>query len=76
MAEAGGREGVPSSAQGVPPARRGRGGSHPSPLTLTELVEVRFNSIGSRHRADEPGLQEGAPLVHKAAVTPVVILQE
>lgn len=74
--EAGGSKGVPSSAQGGPQACKGREGSHPSPRTLTELVEVCLNSIGSRHRADEPGLQEGAPLVHKAAVAPVVILQQ
>lgn len=63
-------------SRGAPQASRGTEGSHPFPLALTELIEVRFNSIRSWHRADEPGLQEGAPLVHKAAVAPVIILQQ
>ena len=42
---------------------------------LTELVEVRLNPVRPGHGADEPGLQEGAPLVDQAAVTTVVILR-
>lgn len=33
-----------------------------------------LHAVGPGHRADEPGLQEGAPLVDQTAVTSVVIL--
>lgn len=34
-----------------------------------------FNAIWPRHGADKSGLQEGAPLVHQAAVATVIVLQ-
>lgn len=43
---------------------------------LTELIKVRFHAVGSGYRADEPGLQEGAPLVDQTAVTSIVVLFE
>lgn len=43
---------------------------------LTELVEVRLHAICPWNRADEPSLQEGAPLVHQTAVSSIVILYE
>lgn len=33
-----------------------------------------LHAVGPGHRADEPGLQEGAPLVDQTAVTSVVVL--
>lgn len=41
----------------------------------TQLVKVSVYPVAARHGADEPGLQEGGPLVHQAPVTPQVILQ-
>lgn len=37
---------------------------------------MRLHAVGPRHRADEPGLQEGAPLVNQTAVASVVILYQ
>ncbi len=34
-----------------------------------------LNAIRARHRADEPSLQEGTPLVHQTAVSSIIILQ-
>lgn len=33
-----------------------------------------FHAVGPRHWADEPGLQEGAPLVDQTTVTSIVVL--
>lgn len=41
---------------------------------LTELVEVGLDAILAWHRADQPCLQECAPLVDQAAVAAVIIL--
>lgn len=41
---------------------------------LTELIEVSLNAILARHRADQPRLQERAPLVDQAAVAAVIVL--
>lgn len=35
---------------------------------------MRLHAVCPWHRADEPGLQEGAPLVHQATVSTVVVL--
>lgn len=43
-------------------------------VVLTELVEVCLHAVGPWHRADEPGLQKGAPLVDQTAVASVIIL--
>lgn len=44
-------------------------------FTLTQLVKVRLDAVGSRHRADESGFEERAPLVHQTAVSAVVVLR-
>ena len=36
---------------------------------------MRLDPVRPRHGADEPGLQEGAPLVDQTAVTTIVILR-
>lgn len=41
---------------------------------LTELIKVCLHAVRPWHRADEPGLQEGAPLVHQATVSPIIVL--
>ena len=46
------------------------------PDGLTQLVEVGLDPVDSRDRADEPRLEERAPLVHQATVATVVILQQ
>lgn len=47
---------------------------HRRVFVLTELIKVRLHAVGPWHRADEPGLQEGAPLVHQATVSPIIVL--
>lgn len=74
--ELGGNKGVPRPPQGAPQSCGGGDGPCPTPRSLTELVEVSFNPVWSWHRADKTGLQEGAPLVHEAAVASVVVLQQ
>lgn len=36
---------------------------------------MRLDAVGSRHRADESGFEERAPLVHQTAVSAVVVLR-
>lgn len=43
-------------------------------FVLTELIKVCLHAVSPRNRADEPGLQEGAPLVHQTAVASIIIL--
>lgn len=41
---------------------------------LTQLIKVRLDAVGSRHRADESGFQKRAPFVDQTAVSAVVVL--
>ena len=43
-------------------------------FVLTELIKVCLHAVGPRHRADEPGLQERAPLVDQTAVSSIIVL--
>lgn len=48
-----------------------------SPLALpllTQLVKVGLGTTGTGHRADQPGLEEGAPLVHQHPLAASVVL--
>lgn len=42
---------------------------------LTQLVEVSLRAVSLQDRAHHPGLQEGGPLVHQAALPPDVALR-
>lgn len=55
---------IPCSSHRPPPACR----------VLTELVKVGLDAILAWHRADQPCLQECAPLVDQAAVAAVIVL--
>lgn len=44
-------------------------------VTLTQLIKVRLDAVGSRHRTDESGFQKRAPFVNQTAVSAVVVLR-
>lgn len=41
---------------------------------LTQLVKVGLGTSRARHRADQPGLEEGAPFVHQHPLATSIIL--
>lgn len=41
---------------------------------LTQLVEVRVDAVRPRDRTDQPGFDEGAPLVHQHSLTSHIVL--
>lgn len=42
--------------------------------SLTQLVKVSLSPTRARHRADQPGLEEGTPLVHQHPLATSIIL--
>lgn len=45
-------------------------------MPLTQLVEMSVDAMRSRHGADQPGFDEGAPFVHQHSLASNIILVE